>query len=178
MDHIPLDTGLGFLERYFSLISFCQYVEEQVLVESSTDSFQDWMQNHKEIWKMLTYLRSSSNKLKAFRPSRNWSWTIPKPQTISSKYSDRPSSKAQISEDMSVVQGRSGTVLGPNTILKIDHWQDLSAADSAVPGAPNFRKIECKSIGPHQIYAVAQPTQAALETILDIVSSTLPTLVV
>ena len=173
--HSSLDTGLGFLERYFSLISFCQYVEEQVLVESSTDSFQNWMQNHKEIWKMLTYLRSSSNKLKAFRPLEELKLNDTEASNNQLKIFRSPQLKAQISEDMSVVQGRSGTVLGPNTILKIDHWQDLSAADSAVPGAPNFRKIECKSIGAHQIYAVAQPTQAALEKILDIVSSTLPT---
>ena len=176
--HSSLDTGLGFLERYFSLISFCQYVEEQVLLdESSTDSFQNWMQTHKEIWKMLTYLRSSCNKLKAFRPLEELRLNDSDASSNQLKIFRSPQLKPQLSEDMSVVQGRSGTVLGPNTILKIDHWQDFKqpVSESAVTGAPNFRKIDCLSIGPHQIYAVAQPTQAALEHILEIVSSALPT---
>ena len=178
-----LDTGLGFLERYFSLISFCQYVEEQV-IEAHEDvtntntkkSFQDWLQNHKEIWKMLTYLRSSSNKLKAFRPLEELRL---KDSTDQTKAFRSPQLRAPISEDFSVVQGRSGTVLGPNTILKIDHWQDNSQTrpeqDEVVPGAPNFRKIEKFIVDPHQIYAVAQPTQEALERVLEIVSTSLPT---
>lgn len=179
-----LDTGLGFLERYFSLISFGQYVEEQVLAESSIDSFQNWMQNHKEIWKMLTYLRSSGNKLKAFRPLEELRLNDSDASSNQLKIFRSPQLKPQVSEDMSVVQGRSGTVLGPNTILKIDHWQDLAESkqqqqpplsDSAVLGAPNFRKIDCPTISPHQIYAVAQPTQEALERILEIVTSTFPT---
>lgn len=173
-----LDTGLGFLERYFSLISFCQYVEEQIIedVSISKESFQDWMQTHKEIWKMLTYLRSSNNKLKAFRPLEELSLN-----DSAAKESFRsPQLKSSVSEDVAVVQGRSGTVLGPNTILKIDHWQDSSALCKSneiackVPGAPNFRKID-QFNSPHRIYAVAQPTQAALESILESVSTALPT---
>ena len=173
-----LDTGLGFLERYFSLISFCQYVEEQLIEETNKiieiESFQNWMQNHKEIWKMLTYLRSSSNKLKAFRPLEELKLNDADQQQI--KIFRSPQLKNSVSEDVSVVQGRSGTVLGPNTILKIDHWpgNDMSISNS-VAGAPNFRRIQTSSCAPHQIYAVAQPTQAALEKILDIVSSSLPT---
>lgn len=138
------------------------------------------MQNHKEIWKMLTYLRSSSNKLKAFRPLEELQLINSESDTNKLKIFRSPQLKPQISEDMSVVQGRSGTVLGPNTILKIDHWQDLTSkkqdiSDLNVPGAPNFRKISCPAIAPHQIYAVAQPTQEALERILEIVSGSLPT---
>lgn len=171
-----LDTGLGFLERYFSLISFCQYVEEQVITENKCieESFQDWMQNHKEIWKMLTYLRSSSNKLKAFRPLEELN--LNDSGTKELKAFRSPQLKSSVSEDVAVVQGRSGTVLGPNTILKIDHWQDMNRNEAAckIPGAPNFRKIEhFNSL--HQIYAVAQPTQAALEKILEMVSTSLPT---
>jgi hypothetical protein len=177
-----LDTGLGFLERYFSLISFCQYVEEQLIKNKnqseSVESFQEWMKTHKEIWKMLTYLRSSSNKLKAFRPLEelhiNDSEDVASKQKVAAFHS--PQLKSSVSEDVAVVQGRSGTVLGPNTILKIDHWTETDlAGDMSIPGAPNFRRIESSSVAPHQVYAVAQPTQAALETILELVSSTLPT---
>lgn len=177
-----LDTGLGFLERYFSLISFCQYVEEQLIENKnqpvSIESFQEWMKTHKEIWKMLTYLRSSSNKLKAFRPLEelrlNDAYEVANKQKITAFRS--PRMKSSVSEDVAVVQGRSGTVLGPNTILKIDHWTGIeSTVEVAVPGAPNFRRIETSACAPHQIYAVAQPTQAALETILELVSSSLPT---
>lgn len=182
-----LDTGLGFLERYFSLISFCQYVEEQLIetdqAANDIESFQNWMQNHKEIWKMLTYLRSSSNKLKAFRPLEELQLNDSDANQQQIKAFRSPQLKTSVSEDVSVVQGRSGTVLGPNTILKIDHWQQQVdektgteiSESTAVPGAPNFRKIETSSCSPHQIYAVAQPTQAALEKILEIVSSALPT---
>lgn len=185
-----LDTGLGFLERYFSLISFGQYVEEQVIDkeecadrnDSHEESFQNWMENHKEIWKMLTYLRSSSNKLKAFRPLEELRLNDRSYDANQQLKAFRsPQLKSSVSEDVAVVQGRSGTVLGPNTILKIDHWQDaiLSCKSNdetcnAVAGAPNFRKIE-NFPSSHQIYTVAQPTQAALEHILDIVSTSLPT---
>lgn len=140
---------------------------------------------------MLTYLRSSSNKLKAFRPLEelklnNDSESASQSATLKAFRS--PQLKSTVSEDIAVVQGRSGTVLGPNTILKIDHWQDTSGSISSiidtellykehliVSGAPNFRKIQLDAISPNQIYAVAQPTQVALEQILDIVSTTLPT---
>ena len=177
-----LDTGLGFLERYFSLISFCQYVEEQMIENknqpANIESFQEWMKAHKEIWKMLTYLRSSSNKLKAFRPLEELRLNdadnvVDKQQNTAFR---SPQMKSLVSEDVAVVQGRSGTVLGPNTILKIDHWTGTEATvEVSVPGAPNFRRIETSACAPHQIYAVAQPTQAALEKILELVSSSLPT---
>lgn len=192
-----LDTGLGFLERYFSLISFCQYVEEQVVLTLDKEtkeglkiqSFQDWMQNYKEIWKMLTYLRSSSNKLKAFRPLEDLKLNdSSKDQQRFGALFRSPQMKPSVSEDVAVVNGRSGTVLGPNTILKIDHWQESTeqqqgqhAVVSEIPGAPNFRRIDAELHGSsscasnNQIYAVAQPTLAALETILESVSSSLPT---
>lgn len=192
-----LDTGLGFLERYFSLISFCQYVEEQVVLTLDKEtkeglkiqSFQNWMQNYKEIWKMLTYLRSSSNKLKAFRPLEDLKLNdSSKDQQRFGALFRSPQMKPSVSEDVAVVNGRSGTVLGPNTILKIDHWQESTeqqqgqhAVVSEIPGAPNFRRIDAELHGSsscasnNQIYAVAQPTLAALETILESVSSSLPT---
>jgi len=204
-----LDTGLGFLERYFSLISFCQYVEEKLVTlkkktndgddDEKIQSFQEWMQNYKEIWKMLTYLRSSSNKLKAFRPLEdlklNASDDVKSHQMQLSAFRS-PQMKPAVSEDVAVFYGRSGTVLGPNTILKIDHWQESAndpdvtirrSNDSrrtsnngnghvSIPGAPNFRRIDAQGASsPNQIYAVAQPTLSALEMILETISSTLPT---
>lgn len=138
---------------------------------------------------MLTYLRSSSNKLKAFRPLEDLKLNdSSKDQQRFGALFRSPQMKPSVSEDVAVVNGRSGTVLGPNTILKIDHWQESTeqqqgqhAVVSEIPGAPNFRRIDAELHGSsscasnNQIYAVAQPTLAALETILESVSSSLPT---
>lgn len=166
-----LDTGLGFLERYFSLISFCEYVQSQLFKGSlQSKSFQTWMQDHKEIWKMLTYLRSSNNKHKAFRPIDDLNELGGQGSILSLK---SPELKG-VSEDVSVVKARSGTVLGPNTILKIDHWTEESTVNLPlqISGAPNFRKIDLGlQDEKYQIYAVAQPTLAALRSILAHVSA-------
>lgn len=172
-----LDTGLGFLERYFSLIAFCEYIESQLFKGSlQSKSFQAWMQGHKEIWKMLTYLRSSSNKVKAFRPIDDLT-ELKGPSSISAIRS--PELKT-VSEDIAVVKSRSGSVLGPNTVLKIDHWPSGKDVERSVElpvqiqGAPNFRQIDLSLGRNHQIYAVAQPTLSALRTILNHVCSNSP----
>lgn len=190
-----LDTGLGFLERYFSLISFCEYVEKQLFHggDLAKRTFQQWMQNHKEIWKMLTYLRSSNNKLRAFRPidelTDELTSNLKSSQSTSAFKSPQMKS---VSEDVAVVQSRSGTVLGPNTILKIDHWTNTSTQTQTpshldetrhsspliIAGAPNFRKIQLPGFENHEIYAVAQPTLSALETILEKVSTSQPSRIV
>ncbi len=169
-----LDTGLGFLERYFSLISFCEYVQSQLFKGNlQSKSFQTWMQDHKEIWKMLTYLRSSNNKHKAFRPIDELSELSGQ----SSMLAIRSPELKTVGEDVSVVKARSGTVLGPNTILKIDHWsggRDIehpAELPLSIQGAPNFRKIDLSFGESHQIYAVAQPTLSALRKILEYVTT-------
>jgi protein-tyrosine phosphatase len=170
-----LDTGLGFLERYFSLIAFSEFVEQQLhrgRLGQSQRSFQTWMQDHREIWHMLNYIRNSANKLKAFRPlEENLLLSTAKPATGATALFKSPNLQP-LSEDAIVVKTRSGTVLSANTILKIDHWpkeQTRPASDSSlfadIAGAPNFRRIPFSSSS-YSVYAVAQPTTSALQNIL------------
>ena len=172
-----LDTGLGFLERYYSLITFCEYVEKQLYrgcFGRAHRSFQAWLQDHKEIWHMLTYIRNAATKLKAFRPLDDGlllptaSATAP----FSGAGLWRSPQLTAPSEDAIVIKTRAGTVLSANTILKIDHWPLHANARHGAPaliplaGAPNFRQVPTAPESAATIYAVAQPTAAALPRIL------------
>lgn len=145
-----LEAGISYLERYFSLIVLCAF-----LAERSTLLFAAWMRGRPEIWNMFTRLRRHRGpgiSLTTFRPLDDL-------QCLADRLPAQASS-AESREEEALVRHRSGTVLIPRTILKLDHWQQQHA--SVIAGAPNWRQI-----GEWPLYATAQPTQGAIIEILE-----------
>lgn len=153
-----LDYGIDYLERYFSLITFCAYLHDDLYRGGMR--FGAWMAEHQEIWTLLQSIRGQKEKLKLFRP-------ISHLQPCSGEVCANSNQAPSLLETAALVKGRSGSVLSSQTILKMDHyWIDSNATDSnqtVIRGAPNFRHLP----GDYPIYATAQPTLGALNMIID-----------
>ena len=162
-DTAYLERACGCLERYFFLLAFCSYVNENQSSRFEC-SFSTWLKSRPEIWNMLVHLRSKSAALSLalFRPIDDlslFSRSI-NPSVVSGW---GPSETPFVTEiENHVIKARKGAVLVAHTILKEDHWYKESSNDSTVKGAPNFRKIP-----DFPIYAVAQPTLSGIKNVLE-----------
>jgi hypothetical protein len=75
-DFFYLEKALGFLERYFFLLSFTSYVNSTFLptmkssdtADSDVISFGDWLDARPEVWNMMENLRKKGPQLFLFRP--------------------------------------------------------------------------------------------------------------
>jgi hypothetical protein len=154
-DDSNLIQALSYIERYFCLIAFASYVNEQ-LKGYAVVNFSKWMRNRPEIMSMLKKLRNKrSNVLFSFRPLEDLT------QLDTSMIQD----KSLIDQmERFVIRNRNGAVLSAHTILKLDHWGDEHVITQDIDGAPNFRKVEAKPI-----YGTAQPMLQGMRNALDAV---------
>ncbi len=148
--HVPnaIEMALAFLERYFTLIALCGYLNEGV-----DGKFSSWIRDRSEIWNLFSHLRRDSIRLKVFLP-------IGKLATVSNRKTIGFTKEAQA--EANVLQNRAGSVLVPHTILKMDSWSHEYKISSPIDGASNFRKMIN-----HPIYGVAQPRLPAIDYIID-----------
>lgn len=161
-----LDAGIGYLERYFSLIAFCAYLDDHCHATAPL-SFTEWIKAHRDIWNNLMAFRKSTHKLQFFRPIDSLaSMSIP---LLVEEQAARNSALSPIIRpqeeipEYNVIRSRSGSVLDAHTILKIDHWGEAKIT-SLITGAPNLRRIPDTNI-----YATAQPTLTALQSIIGMI---------
>lgn len=164
-----LDIGIGYLERYYSLIAFCAYLNDQRHAKSYCPTFGEWIRRHRDIWNNLSNFRRQTNKMHFFRPvedlgalstrQKSKGLTVTALSPILKPQEDFP--------DYYIVKSRTGSVLGPHTILKIDHWGPTKVR-TIIRGAPNLR-----SIPNTKIYTVAQPTLPALQSIIGMIHENL-----
>lgn len=168
-----LQTGLTSLERYFSLIVFASFLES-IRSKDEFYCFSKWIKERTEIWGMFQFVRTSMNKIQLFRPIDDLSAFVlhhDKNMVLTSHMIDISKTNGMndsLAEEYT--KNRSGSVLGPCMILKIDQWYAVSAQHSSmienhsfsVPGAFHFRKMQGLPI-----YGVAQPTRDGIETILN-----------
>lgn len=160
-----LNKAVRSLERYFFLIAFTSYVEEQ---GDWSQKFSDWLQTRTEIWNQVTFLRKSyGSRLNIFAPVDDLS--------ALSKSQDRavvPGQKNDVAifgglvygDEYAdhVVKNRAGIILREGTLLKSDQWLSESQhVEREVRGAINFRKIPDT-----QIYALGQPTSSAIDEVV------------
>lgn len=163
-----LDTGIGFLERYFSLIAFCAFIED---TNTEPINFAAWIRDRRDVWNMLHNFRRTTDRIRLFRPiddlrelsaqQRHAAHLLP------SAAQAGMGRDGEIAE-YNVIKSRSGSVLGAHTILKIDHWNPAGQLQSILTGAPNFRRIPESNI-----YASAQPTLSALRSIVGMMQENL-----
>ncbi|CAK5269481.1 unnamed protein product [Mycena citricolor] len=155
------------LEKYFFLIAFAAFLEEQP--DDLGGSFGDWVKGRIEISNQIKFLRKSTDsKLNVFAPINDLSVLSKRHgeldrAMVPGRKNDLAISGGQILGDeyaSHVVSNRGGIVLRQGTILKSDQWHTADA--SAIRGAPNFRKVPHASA----IYALGQPTLSAIHDVV------------
>lgn len=160
-DSNALDNGIGFLERYFSLIAFCAYIDD--CNQGHDLTFSQWIQDRRDVWNMLQQFRRHTDKLRFFRPVENLGPLPGMNLTLTSSIR-----RTDDMAEYNVIKSRAGSVLGAHTILKIDHWNPTGQLKTILAGAPNFRQIPETNI-----YASAQPTLSALKSIIGMLHESL-----
>ncbi|KLO17434.1 hypothetical protein SCHPADRAFT_900700 [Schizopora paradoxa] len=163
-----IDKAVRALEKYFFMIAFASYVEEQVDVEFR-EPFSSWLKARTEIWNQVTFLRKIyGSRLNVFAPIHDLS--------ALSKTSESLSNLPGVTNDIVVAGGqvlgdeysehvlktRSGVILREGTILKSDRWFSESVdVANGVRGANNFRNIPDT-----MIYALGQPSIDAIDEVV------------
>ncbi|TPX51665.1 hypothetical protein SeMB42_g01840 [Synchytrium endobioticum] len=159
-----LEKALGCLERYFFLIAFASYV-----FENSEDGFKmafsNWLSARPEIFRMLEGMRKKGPRLYLFRPVEDLGVlsesVTPTSRLLRTKKLSGDRTQENEAEKY-VIKSRQGTVLVPNTILKMDFWASANkSGPQVIDGAANFRKIPTQNI-----YGVAQPTLQGMENVI------------
>ncbi|KAG6832796.1 hypothetical protein H0H92_009414 [Tricholoma furcatifolium] len=161
------------LEKYFFMIAFANYVDTSG--PDFSQSFSDWLKARTEIWNQVTFLRkaqlnvfspvndlSSLSKsgfdARSLVPGRKNDAAIAGGQVLGDEYSDH------------VVKSRSGIILREGTLLKSDQWlRESTRVEHDVRGAINFR-----SIPDTNIFALGQPSVAAIDEVVDLVKEAHP----
>lgn len=172
-DVLSLEKAYGWLERYFFLLAFASYASDISQRANGQLApkikFSEWFQKRPEIVRMLAYIRRKGpHKLYIFRPVQDLSVLIGSEShscgvdgsgnglALSSSLAPPPNEFEKM-----VIKSRHGTVLGPQTILKVDQWATEVLEKVVIMGAPNFRKIKGMPI-----YAVAQPSFQGAKLVL------------
>lgn len=158
-DHSSLEKALGCLERYLYMITFCAYIKENS-GSSFFSTFSSWLSDRPGAWssfglglssaranlpdpeilRMLEKIRKKGPRLSIFRPVDDLSVLSEGVGRITAL--GRGPSKPVVTElDKHVIKSRLGSVLGPQTILKVDHWASDLLVRSQIEGAPNFRYV-------------------------------------
>ncbi|KAJ2964084.1 hypothetical protein NQZ79_g1039 [Umbelopsis isabellina] len=126
-----IKKGITALERYFLLICFQSYLDQtSPEAVDDTETFETWMKRHPELSTILLETRKEDIEV-----------IVPVESSIGDGV-------ALESEVMGVVNSRHGQVLAQQTILKHDAFpgcQKMSLREK-VDGAPNYRRVEAKSI--------------------------------
>ncbi|KAL1753037.1 inositol hexakisphosphate-domain-containing protein [Schizophyllum commune] len=173
---IYLSKARRALEKYFFLVAYASFVEESPV--DFGQSFGDWLMARTEIWNQVKFLRKSSgSRLNIFAPISDLS-SLSKTHSenralVPGRKNDVAITGGQILGDEysnHVVKNRSGIILRESTLLKSDQWLSEGAAvEHGVRGAINFRQVPGTNI-----YALGQPTVAAIDEVVQRVRSAHP----
>ncbi|KAI9099760.1 inositol hexakisphosphate-domain-containing protein [Phlyctochytrium arcticum] len=164
---VSLRRALGCLERYFFLLAFCSYVDKYSTT-GYQHSFSEWLKLRPEILVMLENFRNPGPQLHLFRPVEDLSLLSTGPDSRGAMMRDNARPTA-FELERQVVNSRRGTVLGPHTILKVDHWQQ--EMQDTIEGAANFRKVPGLNV-----YSVAQPTIQGVKNVLSVLEDDSPSI--
>ena len=156
-----LQVCLEYLDRYYSLIVFSAYLDDPGFAfgTKSHVSFSQWVKDRPELLGILERLLRA-NPLAALSFDQFEGQDFSKRNSLDkSVYANREESFAEH------IAHRSGSVLGPHTILKLDHFKGCQS--SRLPekfrGAPNFRGLSSPGI---HVYGGAIATVEGIKDVL------------
>ena len=159
-----LRKGLAALKRYCLLLLFQAYLNENPanLNEESwlskLESFSEYIERHPEFVKILSELSNGHVSLETLQSDLEV--TIGKDE-----------GHALTNEVAFVIGNRQGSVLGPLTIMKYDHFpgcQKMSLPER-LEGAPNFRQVQMPSMDDIEelsVYGMAMPMASSIKDVL------------
>ncbi len=170
-----LNKAVQALERYYFLIAFASYVEEED-AGSTGKRFSEWLTNRPEVWTQIQVLRrkAAGSRLFVFNPindlqglskAASKSMTAPARRDMEQSHileaGEQPDRVIGDEFSAYVIAQRSGIILRAGTLLKVDQWvsesaTSLSAADR-IKGAIGFRRVPQTNI-----YALGQPEEDAI----------------
>ncbi|KAI0052293.1 hypothetical protein FA95DRAFT_1553613 [Auriscalpium vulgare] len=164
---VSLDRAAKALEKYFFIIAFMSFVETQ---HDFSQSFSSWLKARTEIYNQVVFLRKAyGSRLNVFTPVNDLSLLSKSGSSerslVRGHKNDVAVSGGQILGDEYsdyVVKNRSGIILREGTLLKSDQWLRESQHTAVeIRGAINFRNIPNT-----KIYALGQPTVAAIDEVV------------
>ena len=156
-----LQVCLEYLDRYYSLIVFSAYLDDPAFAfgREAHIEFSKWVQDRPELLAILDrLLRANPLSALAFDQvdSKNFTGraSVDKVTPV-----EREESFAEH------IAQRQGSVLGPHTILKLDHFKGCQSSrlEKEIEGAPNFRGLS--SPGLH-VYGGAIATVDGIKRVL------------
>ncbi|GJN93415.1 hypothetical protein Rhopal_006470-T1 [Rhodotorula paludigena] len=184
-------SALAALERYFFLLAFGAFISDtsspSPVLPSSPSSretptehvtFSTWLKRRSEIAKMLGRLRKSTpGHFYVFAPVQDLS-AIAKADRLGESVvvasrklkGDAAAGGEMVGDEWAqqIIRARSGIILRPNLILKLDQW--LSTSPDSKPlirGATNFRRIsDAVADAPTFLYGLSQPTEEGIRAVL------------
>jgi Inositol hexakisphosphate len=179
-----LQVCLEYLERYYVLVEFAAYLDDPGFDPgrpSSHITFAAWREARPELKGILQRL-IRSNPLAALALDRSsitgggrnggggggGGGAIPSSAGIMNINEDSIDEELEHQEEQNeqVLAHRDGSVLGPHTILKQDHFPGCQSSrlKAFVPGAPNFRGVPGDSI---RVYGGAIATEEGVRRVLE-----------
>ncbi|KAF9223711.1 hypothetical protein BS17DRAFT_802243 [Gyrodon lividus] len=173
-DEILVEAGRS-LEKYFFMIAFASYVDS---VPDFRQTFSDWLKTRTEIWNQVMFLRKSrGSRLNLFAPVNDLSLLsrsgAEDKSLVAGQKNDVEIAGGQLLGDEyseHFVKNRSGIILRESTLLKSDQWLSESyRVLHSVRGAINFRNIPGTNI-----YASGQPTESAVNKVVQLVKEDHP----
>jgi len=158
---------LDYLERYFVLITLSTYLLSGRVARDGVvaGGYESWMASRSELSSILTRLlkRNPMGALEIV------SKRTPSRDVDLGHLSHVPGVVAPEQASF-IVSVRAGSVLGPRTILKEDHFPGLQSDNlEAIPGAPNFRQVT-EGV---PVYGLAIPTLEGIKNVLKTLGSSM-----
>lgn len=153
-----LQVCLEYLDRYYSLIVFAAYLDDPAFAFGSPSHvpFSTWVTDRPELLAILERLLRA-NPLSALnfdeKKGKDNEALVEREESFAEHIAHRP-----------------GSVLGPHTILKLDHFKGCQSSrlKYEIEGAPNFRGLESPGI---HVYGGAIATVDGIKRVLDSVGA-------
>lgn len=169
-----LQVCLEYLERYYVLVAFAAYLDDPAFQPGSKEhvQFADWWSARPELQGILSRL-VRTNPLAALsldgkRESHHPALGAHPAPAGAPGIEDAPGSgdQGEQTEIEDLLAHRNGSVLGPRTILKLDHFAGCQSSrlPAIIPGAPNFRGTPGDEI---RVFGGAIPTAEGVRRVLD-----------
>lgn len=167
-----LQVCLEYLERYYVLVAFAAYLDDGAFSPGTTFHipFANWCSRRPELSGILQRLLRA-NPLAALSLDKIPGASPLSPTSAVALASRSSSDLSSLElEQETILAQRDGSVLGPRTILKQDHFPGCQSSHlpDFIQGAPNFRGVPGDAVN---VYGGAVATEDGIRRVLEYVNA-------